>query len=295
MPITYSHADVVPTLSALREILDLSRPTEVVDIGANPLDDVPPYNPLLEAGLCHVTAFEPQTETMASVDSPLVSKLPFVVGDGAPRVFKRCFHSGWSSTLTPSHKSLSVFSQFANHSRVVAEETIETRRLDDIEEVQAVDLLKIDIQGGELSVFLNAKNKLRHAVFVHTEVSYMPLYENQPPVGEVDMELRRQGFVIHRFGQFKFAIVPPLKLNDDPWMTLQQVLDGDVIYVRDYRDDAKLDDDQLKQMAIIAHALYQSWDLACRCIDVLIRRQSIARSCMDEYLRIVNSLLAERH
>jgi FkbM family methyltransferase len=294
LPVRYSHPHVAPTLQPLREILGLSSPTQVVDIGANPLDEAPVYSPLIEAGLCAVTAFEPQTETMGAIDNPLIRILPDAVGDGTERIFRKCLHSGWSSTLSPSEKTIAVFTQFQEHARVVSEHAMQTRRLDDIDEVQSIDLLKIDIQGGELSVFSNARQKLAHAVFVDTEVSYMPLYENQPSFGEVDLELRRQGFVIHRFGEFHYAIVPPMKLNDNPWIALHQVLDGDVIYIRDYRDAANLDDDQLKQMAMIAHALYRSWDIACRCIGLLMERKAIPGDSMEAYLRIVNGLLANK-
>lgn len=282
------------TLWPLREILEIRRPTQVVDIGANPLDESHVYSPLVEAGLCVVTAFEPQTETMRAIDNPLIRILPDAVGDGTKQIFRKCGHSGWSSTLAPSEKTIAVFSQFRDNSRVVSENAIQTRRLDDIEDVQLIDLLKIDIQGGELAVFSNARTKLARAVFVDTEVSYMPLYEGQPSLGDVDVELRRQGFVIHRFGETHYAIVPPMKLNDNPWIALHQVLDGDIVYIRDFRDDDQLDDDQLKQMAMIAHAVYQSWDIACRCIGLLMERKSISGNAMEAYLRIVNGLLAKR-
>jgi hypothetical protein len=48
----------------LQQLLDLLKPqriTEIVDIGANPIDGEPPYLPMLKAGrICRVTGFEPQ-------------------------------------------------------------------------------------------------------------------------------------------------------------------------------------------------------------------------------------------
>lgn len=41
--------------SFFTEILQPQRLTEVVDIGANPIDGDPPYKPMLAAGLCKVT------------------------------------------------------------------------------------------------------------------------------------------------------------------------------------------------------------------------------------------------
>jgi hypothetical protein len=46
---------------------------------------------------------------------------------------------------------------------------IETKRLDDVVERGRVDFLKIDIQGGELDVFRNAKRTLIKTAVIHTE------------------------------------------------------------------------------------------------------------------------------
>jgi hypothetical protein len=47
----------------LQPLLDLLKPqrvTEIVDIGANPIDGDPPYKPILRAvEICRVTGFEP--------------------------------------------------------------------------------------------------------------------------------------------------------------------------------------------------------------------------------------------
>lgn len=37
------------------------RPTTIVDVGANPINEAP-YSGLLQAGGCHVIGFEPQAE-----------------------------------------------------------------------------------------------------------------------------------------------------------------------------------------------------------------------------------------
>ena len=49
-------------------------------------------------------------------------------------------------------------------------------------------------------MFQNGKAKLAETVAIQTEVSFMTWYQNQPPFGEFDSELRRQGFValLHR-------------------------------------------------------------------------------------------------
>ena len=55
----------VRELDALRELVSPSRLTHVVDVGANPNDGgKPPYLPMLNAGICRVTGFEPQQEAL---------------------------------------------------------------------------------------------------------------------------------------------------------------------------------------------------------------------------------------
>jgi hypothetical protein len=86
---------------------------------------------------------------------------------------------------------------------------VQTRRLDDIAEIEHLDFLKIDIQGGELSVLRNGAAKLAEAVMIQTEVSFVTLYRGQPPFGEIDAELRRQGFLPHCFAEVKDWPIAP--------------------------------------------------------------------------------------
>lgn len=46
----------------LFDLLSPSRLTQVVDVGANPIDGDPPYKNMMGMGLCQVTGFEPQID-----------------------------------------------------------------------------------------------------------------------------------------------------------------------------------------------------------------------------------------
>ena len=54
-------------MHVLCDILKPRRLTEVVDIGANPIDEEPPYKTMLADGACRVTGFEPQAEALAAL------------------------------------------------------------------------------------------------------------------------------------------------------------------------------------------------------------------------------------
>ena len=191
----------MPT-SPLWDLLPRHRPVEIVDVGANPVNGAPPYQALLDDSMAHVTGFEPEAKAFAAL-GPLNSEtrryLPYALGDGNEHALFVCWGDGMSSLLEPDVAHLELFNLFPEFGRVVDTVPVQTHRLDDIDEVDKVDFLKIDIQGGELAVFQNGRAKLADAVTVHTEVSFMTLYQDQPTFGNVDVELRNQGFVPHHF------------------------------------------------------------------------------------------------
>ncbi len=96
----------------LWELLKPERLTEVVDIGANPIDGDPPYKAMLAEGLCRVTGFEPQEKALAVLQNLKGGNeryLPHAVGDGKPHTLNICRASGMTSLLEPDPSSLALF------------------------------------------------------------------------------------------------------------------------------------------------------------------------------------------
>jgi len=273
--------------SAVRDLLSPSRLTYVVDVGANRLGGKfrPPYLPMLEAGLCRVTGFEPQPGPLLELQlrrGPNEFYLPDAVGDGNPHTLNICFASGMTSLLEPDPIATELL-DVQRASQVVERIRLETRRLDDIWEIEHLDFLKIDIQGSELAVFLNGQNKLTEAVAIQTEVSFLTIYQNQPSFGEVDIELRCQGFIPHRFIELKL-----FNVSGHPDKRGGQLLEADVVYVRNFLR-VEMDDEQLKQLALIAHYRYGSYDLALRCVKLLEHRHALAAGSQQRYIDAVPS------
>jgi FkbM family methyltransferase len=190
----------------LQAILATERLTAVVDIGANPIDGDPPYIEMLRSKMCTVTGFEPQPAALAVLErqkGPLETYLPYAVGDGRHHTLRLTAATGMASLFNPDTDRLDLFGGFAEWGRVVGEVTLATRRMDDIEDVAHLDMLKIDVQGAELMVFRGARKRLTDAVVVHTEVSFVPLYTDQPVFGEIDIELRGLGFIPHALASIK--------------------------------------------------------------------------------------------
>lgn len=277
---------------ALHALLAPQRTTEVVDVGANPIDGAPPYAAMLAAGLCRVTGFEPQAEALAALQmrrGPHERYLAHAVADGAVHTLNVCRGSGMASLLEPDPATLSLFAGLVPLAEVLARVPLQTHRLDDLAEVEAVDLLKLDVQGSELMVLQGGRARLAQAVAVHVEVSFVTLYQAQPPFGEIDRELRLQGFMPHCFDQIKQGPIAPCVVEGDQGRGLRQLLEADIVYVRDIARPAPMSDEQLRQLALIAHCVYGSFDLALRCLVLLEARQAMPPGTQTRYAALLNT------
>lgn len=254
----------------LAELLEIERIPTVVDIGANPLDGGdPPYKPLLDKYLCNVIGFEAQESILMALQKrnrPHETYLPHVVGDGEPATLYVCKAGGMSSILKPSIERLASFNDLTDLGEVLEEVPVQTVRLDDIAEIEHLDYLKIDIQGGEREVFSGGAAKLAGCVVIQTEVAFAQTYENQPTIGSIDIQLRMLGFVPHTLADLRMWPISPAVMGGNRRQACRQIVEADLVYVRDFTRAGTMTAEQWKMLALIAHHCYQSYDLALRAI-----------------------------
>lgn len=287
----YSWARTMPQ-STNERLVDLLRPrrlTSVVDIGANPIDGDPPYKEMLKQRICRVIGFDPQPDVLTRLNaakSDLETYLPYAVGDGGTHTLKVCRGAGFASLLQPDEQVLTHFPRFSELGKVLNEIKLVTRRLDDIAEIRELDLLKIDVQGSELSVFKNGRERLARAMAIQTEISFVALYKDQPIFGDVSLELRSLGFIPHMFAGINKKMIAPM-LGANPGTALNQLVEADIVYVRDFTRPDAMDSEQLKHLALIAHHCYGSYDLAMNCIHHLAVRDEVAADAKSRYLGLV--------
>jgi FkbM family methyltransferase len=276
------------------DFYNLIRPdelTQIVDIGANPIDDDPPYKKMLKAGLCYVTGFEPQKDALLNLNkfkSNFETYYPYVIGSLGRKTLNICNYSGWTSLLVPDLNKLEIFPAFTANAKVIDKIEVVPRPLDTITEIKNIDFLKLDIQGSELDCLKSGMNKLKFCSFIQIEVSFIPLYINQPIFGDLDIFLRQIGFIPHCFTSIKKWPISPLILNNNPTQPLNQLLEADIVYVRNFISPTELSVSQLKQIALIAHYCYYSYDLAARCIMLLVANGSLPKDSFDNYISILN-------
>lgn len=249
---------------------------KVVDIGANPIDGDPPYGEMLRRGEASVVGFEPNPAALDILNQqkgPNEIYLPNAVGDGARHTLRVCQAPGMTSLLEPDPKVLELFHGFPDWGRVIERIEVDTVRLDDLPETAGIDMVKIDIQGGELLVLSNAVERLRDAVVIQTEVEFLPLYKDQPLFADVERFLRSQGFIFHRFFPLISRVLQPVLVGGNIYGGLSQQVWGDGIFVRDFITFDGYADEKLLAAAAIVHNCYDSVDLSLRLLKEYDRRR----------------------
>ena len=257
-------------MHALRDLLQPDRPTAIVDVGANQLDAKPPYQRMLDEGLCTVVGFEPQPEALERLikgKGPSETYLPHAIGNGQMRMLHLCEFQGMTSFLEPDQKALDAFAGASKWGKVNQIKPLPTIRLDDVAEVQAIDLLKADVQGFEIEVLRSGRYKLTKAVAVQVEMSFMPVYKDQPTFAHVDLELRSMGFVPHCFAGA--SLMPIATETPVPHCDPHQLLESDMLYVRDFTKPMDLE--QWKHLAMVAHHVSGSFDLAMLAVSAVAK------------------------
>jgi FkbM family methyltransferase len=272
-------------------ILQPERLTAIIDIGANPIDGDPPYKAMLERGLCSVLGFEPSADAIRRLNAqkgPTECYLPYAIGDGNEHTLFVCEAPGMTSLLEPDPDRLDLFYGFRDLGRINRRIPTSTKRLDDVQEIVELDLLKLDVQGSELAILRSGQKKLAHAVAIQTEVSLIPIYRDQPPLGVIDSELREMGFLPYGFVEMKLwplsSAAAGRYVPNESW---QPMIEGDLVYIRDFTRAENLTGEQWKQLALIAHHCYEATDLVLRALDMAMALGAVGSEARAQYVKLL--------
>jgi FkbM family methyltransferase len=269
--------------------LKTKRPTRVVDVGANPISDAP-YKALLQMGGCDVIGFEPQPaefQKLEQIKSARETYFPFAVGDGSAKVLKIYLSSGMTSVYEPYRPAGALLGR-PKLLRVRQRVPMQTVALDSVDAIDSFDLLKIDIQGGEVDVFRGAATKIALAVAVIVEVRHLQLYVGEPMASGVDIELRQHGFELHKFlHNTSKAISSSQKGRLKPRFARDQLIDGDAVFVRRLTGLETLQDEELCHLSILASGVFHSQTLVLACLDELARRGVVESNLPSDYVDLL--------
>jgi FkbM family methyltransferase len=144
-----------------------------------------------------IYAFEPIPELAAtlrqrhSVESNM-HVYDKALGAESKRVqFNILNYAGSSSLLSPADMNRRYHGSKMDISRTIEVDQV---RLDEILPHQEIDILKLDLQGGELEALNGCGAMLDRIKTITTEVEFVPLYEGQPLFADIDGLLRENGF-----------------------------------------------------------------------------------------------------
>lgn len=276
----------------LSKVIGAKDKINILDVGANPLT-IPPYQKILDYNLCNIIGFEPQKNAFEELESNKSKNETYfnsVVGNGDTITLNIYEGSGFTSAFPLSKKTTTYLEWKSHNDQLIETERLKTVRIDDVDNLPLIDLFKIDIQGGELSVFKNSMNTLLNCVCVITEVNFLELYEeNAPSFADIHQELVKQGFILHKFMFMKGVHIPTLKSNQNLREKYKnQLIDGDAVYIKDIRDIKILNSWELKSLAIFAGGVFQSPDLVLYCLEELLLRKEIDKDIINEYTSLLN-------
>ena len=256
------------------ELVDPALQTTLVDVGASPITDTPSYDRLVRSGCARLIGFEPDSQSLETLNADKGESetyFPYAVGDGTPKTLYATPAPGLSSTKKLRPWVGSYFGPWWDKQAMRAKKIpVSTIKLDDFNAVDRMDFLKIDIQGGELEVFENAGSLLSQTTMVQTEIALMSFYEDQPTFADIQNELAKYDLI-----PFWFATVNRRRIFSRFTRKLKgkvrpsQILDLDVVFVKNPVSLSQYDTELIKQMAILAFSVWGAVDLACKCLDHL--------------------------
>jgi FkbM family methyltransferase len=278
----------------LFDFLELEEPVQIVDIGASAINEKPIYKILLDKRLGHLNAFEGDERQIDGIKNAYGGQVTifqdFLYDGKNATVYLMHPDTGMTSLLPPKNPALRFFNGFEGFGRVVNTFVVQTKRLDDVPNLPTIDFLKMDIQGAELTVLQNGPNSLRNCVAIQLEVSFVNLYENQPSFGDLDLWMRSNGYVPHTLIDLKRWSITPTIFNNNFRIPGNQLLEADIVYIRDPLDLHALTSLQLKKLVALSHYCFGSIDLCVFLLLELERRVLIEKDSHKQYLTDLSSL-----
>jgi len=176
----------------------------VLDLGANVGQTAHRYRALFPTATVH--SFEPTEETFERLTrscqaDPRIQPHRLAVADatGSRTLFQNS--NDTANSLLPTAAGAAEFLP-ASHMATVQETEVPATTLDDFcaaRGIAHVDVLKMDIQGGELLALRGAAGLLAAGAIdlIYTEVNFAPFYEGQASFHDLDRLLGANGYILY--------------------------------------------------------------------------------------------------
>jgi FkbM family methyltransferase len=246
----------------------------IANIGCRPVGSGPePFEAILECFPgSQIIGFEADKDLCEKLNKEASSGYNFFYQALGQKNEKRNFYntenSMCSSLYQPNEKFIERYHAF-EVMKLKNITQIDTVSLDHFvleNQIEKIDLIKIDIQGAELDVFKGGKNTLKTTLFIISEVEFNTMYINQPLFGDVHNFLIKENFMFNKFLGFQGRTIKPTIINNNMGFAGTQHIWSDAIFVKDLEKIKELDDQQVLKLAFISF-LYSNPDMTSFCLS----------------------------
>ena len=150
---------------------------------------------------CFIYSFEPFPDSFICIESLIKTKknvevFPLALSDVNGKL---SFYTNISAATNSLFPAVSTQSFIDNHTVSTGKIEVDSVRLSDFcnqQKIDSIDILKIDVQGGELKVLHGAEELLREKKIklIYCEIWFLPSYEDQPLYHEIASYLQNFGY-----------------------------------------------------------------------------------------------------
>lgn len=239
-----------------------------VDVGAK--DSIEYIEPL--ASMCNVYAFEPNKLEFEKIkqkyQSNNLKRLSLYCIGLSNRIgqcaFYSTIHPAMSSLLEVDienyEKHFGAYHKFPLWKRNITIDSTREINVSTLDEYfkndTLIDYLKIDTQGSELLVLKGAEILLHNKCInvIKLEVSTVALYVNQTLFSDIDIFLRKRGFILIDFITYKNSYTP---IFNSKYSHEHHAPCGDAIYVLDEKYLSR--ENKIKQSVILSYHNYRDY------------------------------------
>ena len=261
----------------------------VCDIGASPCDPTEHLEELLDNTKSFLYGFEPNEQEFNKLQ--ITKKKKFfqkAIGDGSDHILNLCAYPGWTSFLEPDTEYIKKFHNFEEASEIIKKISIKTEKLDNINFEQKIDFFKIDAQGFESIIIENGSKSISDALVVQLELSPVPLYKNEKNLSYVSTLMEKLNFNLNMFYKINSRTFKPMILGNNTGIGLHTIFQLDCVFVKNYNEIDKLDEEKLKKLILIMFYSYKSFDF----VDYLICKLDnlLGSNYIEEFRKLMPSL-----
>ena len=273
----------------LVKFIQTTTPIQVCDIGASPVDKTEFIEILLDKTNSNIIGFEPNKDEFIKLKQSSKKKFfNYAIGDGKVHNLNICYSPGMTSILKPNYEYLKLFHKFDEWAKILKVIPIQTKKLDEINFDNSLDLIKIDVQGYESEVIKFGNDKIKNSLVIQTETSPIPLYENGKPFSYVCNQLENLGFNLHMFNKIHNRSFKPMIFNNSIYSGLYHLFQLDCVFVKNFKEIDELDEENLKKLILIMFYSFKSYDF----VDLLVSKleAKTKKSYLNQYRDLVKTL-----